>query len=118
MGSLDNLIKFSSEYQPEKNGVKKGSLQRRSVIRKWLEVGELGVNEINGKTEFLSQEDLMTIAMIFKARNGDVQAYKQLMDSAYGFPTQAIEQTIEQVDFSSFTFEQIENAILKLNEPE
>ena len=45
----------------------------------------------------MSQEDLMTLALIKKARNGDVNAYKVLMDSGYGSPVQQIEQTnIEQ----------------------
>jgi hypothetical protein len=39
----------------------------------------------------------MTLALIKKARDGDVQAYKALMDSGYGSPIQQIEQTnIEQ----------------------
>jgi hypothetical protein len=45
----------------------------------------------------MSQEDLMTLALIKKAREGDVTAYKALMDSGYGAPLQQIEQTnIEQ----------------------
>jgi len=41
----------------------------------------------------MSQEDLMTLALIKKAREGDVNAYKALMDSGYGAPVQQIEQT-------------------------
>jgi hypothetical protein len=51
-------------------------------------------NPITGELEKLSQEDLITLAMIHKARKGDVGAYKQLMDSGFGMPTQSIEQTI------------------------
>jgi hypothetical protein len=36
----------------------------------------------------------MTLALIKKAREGDVAAYKALMDSGYGAPLQQIEQTI------------------------
>jgi len=32
----------------------------------------------------LSQEDIITLALIHKAKKGDVNAYKALMDSAYG----------------------------------
>jgi hypothetical protein len=32
----------------------------------------------------LSNEEAMTLSLIKKARNGDVNAYKALMDSAYG----------------------------------
>ena len=38
----------------------------------------------------------MTLALIKKAREGDVAAYKALMDSGYGAPLQQIDQTIEQ----------------------
>ena len=37
------------------------------------------------------QEDLMTLALIKKANKGDVQAYKQLMDSAYGKATASVD---------------------------
>jgi hypothetical protein len=36
----------------------------------------------------------MTLAQIKKAREGDVAAYKALMDSAYGAPAQSIDQNI------------------------
>jgi len=36
----------------------------------------------------------MTLALIKKAREGDVNAYKALMDSGYGAPVQQIEQTL------------------------
>ena len=48
-------------------------------------------NPITGIDENLSQEDLITLAMIHKARKGDVAAYKQLMDSGFGMPTQSID---------------------------
>jgi hypothetical protein len=52
------------------------------------------VQTITGEQETMSQEDLMTLALIKKAREGDVAAYKALMDSGYGAPLQQIEQTI------------------------
>jgi hypothetical protein len=94
MGSLDNLKKFSSEYQPEKNGRPKGSRNRSTVARKWLEAMQDSRNPITGEIENLSQEDIMTLALLNKARKGDVNAYKQLMDSGYGLPKQQVENTI------------------------
>ena len=95
--SLNNLKKFSSEYQPEKNGRNKGSKNRSTIARKWLEVNQSLKNPLTGDQETMSQEDLMTLALIKKAREGDVSAYKALMDSGYGAPLQQIEQTnIEQ----------------------
>ena len=94
MAREDNLKKFTSEYQPEKNGRPKGSKNRSTIAKYWLSIEQDLKNPLNGNTEKMSQEDLMTLALIKKAREGDVNAYKALMDSGYGAPVQQIEQTI------------------------
>ena len=94
MAREDNLKKFTSEYQPEKNGRPKGSKNRSTIAKYWLSIEQDLKNPLNGNTEKMSQEDLMTLALIKKAREGDVNAYKALMDSDYGAPVQQIEQTI------------------------
>lgn len=76
------------------NGRPKGSLNRSTIARKWLEVNQSLKNPLTGENETMSQEDLMTLALIKKAREGDVNAYKALMDSGYGAPVQQIEQTL------------------------
>lgn len=97
MPNEENLRKFSAEYQPEKNGRPKGSRNRSTIARLWLETTQKAKNPITGVEETLSQEDLGTLAMVKKMRDGDVSAYKALMDSGYGAPVQQIEQTnIEQ----------------------
>jgi hypothetical protein len=97
MPNEENLKKFSSEYQPEKNGRPKGSRNRSTIARIWLETTQKAKNPITGVEEILTQEDLGTLAMVKKMRDGDVSAYKALMDSGYGAPVQQIEQTnIEQ----------------------
>jgi len=94
MAREDNLKKFTSEYQPKNNGRPKGSRNRSTIARKWLEVNQSLKNPLTGENETMSQEDLMTLALIKKAREGDVSAYKALMDSGYGAPLQQVEQTI------------------------
>ncbi len=93
MPNEENLKKFSAEYQPEKNGRPKGSRNRSTIARLWLETTQKAKNPITGVEETLSQEDLGTLAMVKKMRDGDVSAYKALMDSGYGAPVQQIEQT-------------------------
>lgn len=66
------------------NGRPKGAKSKSTTAKKWLELCEKTVNEITGFEEVLSQEDLMTLAMIKRARKGDVKAYKELMNSAFG----------------------------------
>lgn len=76
------------------NGRPKGAKNRSTIARYWLEVNQNLKNPLTGESETMSQEDLMTLALIKKAREGDVNAYKALMDSGYGAPLQQVEQTI------------------------
>ena len=77
-------------------GRPKGSRNRSTIAKHWLEVNQSLKNPLTGVEENMSQEDLMTLALIKKAREGDVNAYKALMDSGYGSPIQQIDQTLEQ----------------------
>jgi hypothetical protein len=86
------------------NGRPKGAKNRSTIAKYWLEVNQNLKNPITGEQENMSQEDLITLAIIKKARDGDVNAYKALMDSGYGAPLQQIEQTnIEQPLFPDVT---------------
>ena len=76
------------------NGRPKGSKNRSTIAKLWLETNQKFKNPITGEDEFLSQEDAITLAIIKKAKKGDLNAYKDLMDSGYGAPIQQIDQTI------------------------
>jgi hypothetical protein len=91
---LNNLKPFEKGESGNPNGRPKGSKNRSTIARQWLDVNQNLKNPLTGETETMSQEDLMTLALIKKAREGDVAAYKALMDSGYGAPVQQIEQTI------------------------
>ena len=91
---LDNLKPFSSEYQPLNNGRKKGTRNRSTIIRELLELND---NELR-----------MHQAQINKAIElRDTNAYKAVLDSAYGAPIQQIEETQQFFDFSEFTSDEI-----------
>jgi len=97
MANEQNLIPAKKGEIRNPNGRPKGAKNRSTIARKWLEVNQSLKNPLTGESETMSQEDLMTLALIKKAREGDVTAYKALMDSGYGAPLQQIEQTnIEQ----------------------
>ena len=91
---LDNLNPFKKGESGNPNGRPKGAKNRSTIARQWLEVNQNLKNPLTGENETMSQEDLMTLALIKKAREGDVNAYKALMDSGYGAPVQQIEQTL------------------------
>ena len=111
MANEENLKKFTSEYQPKNRGRKKGSKNRSTTARQWLEVNQKLRNPLTGENETMSQEDLMTLALIKKAREGDVRAYKELMDSAYGAPVQQIEQQQTSIDLSDLTTDEIRDIL-------
>ena len=97
--SKKDLIPFKPGQSGNPNGRPKGSLNRATIAKKWLEVMQDSKNPISGEVEKLSQADLMTLALIHKARKGDVSAYKQLMDSAFGLPQQNVNVTEEKPIF-------------------
>jgi hypothetical protein len=76
--------RFSSTNQPLNSGRTKGSRSRSTIVREWLEATESMKNPITGQSEKLTQYDIITLALIQKARKGDVQAFKELMDSSFG----------------------------------
>ena len=97
MAKEENLKHWQKGESGNPNGRPKGAKNRSTIARQWLEVNQSLKNPLTGEQETMSQEDLMTLALIKKAREGDVTAYKALMDSGYGAPLQQIEQTnIEQ----------------------
>ena len=76
--------RFSSDNQPAGRGRPKGSKNRSTVLKAWLETKIEITNPFTNETETVTVEDDIVLALIAKARNGDVTAYKEIMDSAYG----------------------------------
>lgn len=103
--SKEDLIPFVPGQSGNPNGRPKGSKNRSTIARKWLETMQDAKNPITGELEKLTQEDLITLAMINKARKGDVNAYKQLMDSGFGMPTQQIDVTTENPIFNGINLD-------------
>ena len=93
MANEKNLKKFTSEYQPEKNGRPKGSRNRSTIVRQWLEVIQQVNNPVTGQNEPLEIQDQITLQQIVKALEGDTNAYKELMDSAHGKAVQSFEHS-------------------------
>lgn len=93
------------------NGRPKGAKNRSTIAKYWLEVNQKLKNPLTGAEETMSQEDLMTLALIKKAREGDVSAYRALMDSGYGAPVQQVEQTQTNIDLSDLTTDEIKQML-------
>jgi hypothetical protein len=76
--------KFKKGESGNPNGRPKGSRNRATIVREWLEVQQDITNPITGEKERLQQQDIITLALIKEAREGNVRAWEALMDSAHG----------------------------------
>lgn len=99
MANEDNLIKFKKGESGNPKGRPVGSKNRSTIAKKWLGIEQNLKNPMTGEQDQMSQEDLITLALIKKAREGDVNAYKALMDSGYGAPVQQVEQKNIELPF-------------------
>lgn len=93
MPNPQNIIPPKKGEIRNPKGRGKGTLNRSTIVKRWIEATEKTTNPITKQIEDLSQADLMTLAMIKKARKGDVNAYKELMDSGFGKITDKTELT-------------------------
>ena len=93
MAGADNIKKheFKKGQSGNPKGRPVGSKNRSTIVKKWLETVQKSKNPISGELEDLSQEDMITLAILKKARTGDVRAYKELMDSLYGSAKETID---------------------------
>jgi hypothetical protein len=92
---------FKKGQSGNPNGRPKGARNRSTTARKWLNVYVNAVNPITQKEEELNQEDLIYLALLKKARQGDVPASKAFLDSAYGQPKETLDVNADapKVDF-------------------
>jgi hypothetical protein len=97
MPNKENLIPAKKGEVRNPTGKPKGTRNRSTIVREWMEAIERAKNPITGETEELSQADIATLAVLKKARSGDVYAYRELMDSAFGkVPDRVIDETKQQ----------------------
>ena len=102
---------FKKGQSGNPKGRPKGRRNRSTIARELLELNQKLKNPLTGQDETMSQEYLMTLALIKKAREGDVSAYKALMDSGYGAPVQQIEQQQTSIDLSDLTTDEIRDIL-------
>ena len=67
------------------NGRPKGSRNRSTVLREFMEATLKTKNPITGKDEYLTVEQRMALSMIAQVLNkGNVQAWNSIKDDVYG----------------------------------
>ncbi len=86
MANFENIEKHKFKKGESGNpaGRPVGSRNRSTIVREWLEVKKQTRNPITEQDEELQVQDMMVLSMIGRALKGDVNAFKELMDSGYG----------------------------------
>ena len=111
MANEENIKKhqFKKGQSGNPAGRPVGSFSRSSIAKRWLETLEKSKNPITGLYEDLTQEDIMTLAVLKKARQGDVRAYDALMNSVYGKPKESKDITVNEEPrlFPNLTYDDI-----------
>ena len=80
----ENLVSFKKGQSGNLNGRPKGSRNRTTLVRELLEMVSTFDNPLTEQSEKLSYVEQIIISQIAEARKGNVQAFRELMDSAYG----------------------------------
>ena len=73
--------------QPEninREGRPKGSKNRSTILKKWIELTAKLKNPISGDEELGTVEDKVVLALISQALKGDISAIKEIHDTIYG----------------------------------
>ncbi|CCH55576.1 hypothetical protein BN8_04843 [Fibrisoma limi BUZ 3] len=76
--------RFQKGQSGNPNGRPKGSKGKAKLIRRCLNLITKADNPVTGELTELSVEELITLAIMAKAIQGDTMAYRVIMDSAYG----------------------------------
>lgn len=115
MGKEENLKngKPFKKGDPRINtkGRPKGSRNRKTIVRKWLEAEEEFKNPFTGETEIVQQADIMVLGLLKKARKGDVAAFKELMDSGYG----KLMENYTQINYEALSDEDLQQRLEDLD---
>ena len=80
----ENIIPPNKGEIRNPKGKPKGTKNRSTILKKWIEVTAKLKNPITGKEEIGTVEDKVNLALITRALAGDVSAIKEINDTLYG----------------------------------
>jgi hypothetical protein len=90
-----NLIPPKKGEVRNPNGRPKGVPNTATRLKRLLELEQEITNPVNGQKEMFSVAEQMDLAMINRARKGDVRAYQALVDRLEGKPKQSVDMNVD-----------------------
>lgn len=96
MANQENIDKHKFEKGVSGNpaGRPPGIPNSKTILQRFLALTEQIENPVTGVTEAMSQLEIIYLKQIAKARKGDIQAMKEILDRYEGKATQTIDANI------------------------
>jgi len=95
MPKPENIIPPVKGERRNPNGRPVGSKNRKTLLKKWLELSADVLAPITNESTSGTVEDAVYLALIKKALDGDVNAIKEISDTMYGKLTDKMEHSGE-----------------------
>src|SRR5688500_3556494 len=94
MPNEENIVEHQfKEGNTVGKGRPKGSKNRSTLLRKWLDAKLKIKHPVTGKDVNVTQEDEVVLAIIAQAKKGNVKAQALVLDSLYGKLASSIEHS-------------------------
>lgn len=93
--SLKNIKPPKEGEVRNPNGRPKGSINAKTILKKFLSCEKEGKNPFTGEIESFTVAEILHLKQIERANNGDLASYKEIMDRLEGKTTAIIEQKSE-----------------------
>jgi hypothetical protein len=81
---LANLKPFEKGQSGNPAGRPEGTLNRSTILKKWLSGDTEFTNPLTLKKVLATVEDQMILALLKRATTGNISAIKEVLDSVYG----------------------------------
>lgn len=93
MPNIENLKPIQKGEVRNPNGKKKGTENRKTLLKKWLSVKTEVANPVTGEIVIGTLKDNIYLSLINNALNGDNNAIKEILDTLYGKITEKTDHT-------------------------
>ena len=94
-GINDNLIPPVKGEIRNPKGRGKGTLNSKTILKKWLELEEVITNPVTGKSENMTQLDILYLKQLANGRKGDLKASQWILDRFEGKSAQSVDITTD-----------------------
>jgi hypothetical protein len=81
---IPNNKPFPKGKSGNPNGRPKGSLNRSTIYKRFLDITDDFTNPLTGEVEQITVAEKMALMQILKGLEGDLNATKEVFDSGYG----------------------------------